>query len=263
MLRGGEEPGRRRVLDDPAILHDDDPVGGLGHQAHVVADDHHAAADALLRRVQGLDDLALRDHVERAGRLVGDDDLRVQHHRDGDADPLLHASGELVGEEVGDGGGKADAGQRVVDAGLGLPGGEPDAMVGEAVQHLLAHPQHRAQRIHRALRDVGDSLQARGADRRAIQPDEIEIADPGGTRNDPPRRLQHPHQRQRCRGLARAGLADEADALAGGDREGDVAHGMDDLPRREEIDREIGDLQQGHVRPSGADADWRARPGRR
>ena len=39
---------------------------------------------------------------------------------------------------------------------------------------------------------------------------------------DPPRRLDHPHHGERHRALARAGLADHAELLAGLEREADI-----------------------------------------
>ena len=41
-------------------------------------------------------DLGLHGHVERGGRLVGDQHLRVQRERHRDHDALAHAAGELV-----------------------------------------------------------------------------------------------------------------------------------------------------------------------
>ncbi len=43
-----------------------------------------------------LQDLGLDRHVERGGRLVGDEELRVAGERHGDHDALAHAAGQLV-----------------------------------------------------------------------------------------------------------------------------------------------------------------------
>jgi hypothetical protein len=45
---------------------------------------------------QQVDDLRLDGHVERADRLVADDQLRLEHQRARDADALALAAGELV-----------------------------------------------------------------------------------------------------------------------------------------------------------------------
>jgi hypothetical protein len=47
-----------------------------------------------------LEDLLLHGDVERAGRLVGDQKLRLAGDRHGDHHPLLLAAGELVGIAV-------------------------------------------------------------------------------------------------------------------------------------------------------------------
>ena len=96
MLRRAEQVADRRILGDPAILHDDHAVGDLGHQAHVMADQDQAAADPLLHAAQRLHHHPLGDDVECAGRLVGDDQARLQRDGDGNAGALLHSTGELM-----------------------------------------------------------------------------------------------------------------------------------------------------------------------
>ena len=44
-----------------------------------------------------LQDLRLDGDVERGGRLIGDQQLRIAGQRDGDHDPLAHAARKLVG----------------------------------------------------------------------------------------------------------------------------------------------------------------------
>jgi hypothetical protein len=46
--------------------------------------------------VEDVEDLRLDDHVERGRGLVGDHQLRLQHDRQRDHDPLAHPAGELV-----------------------------------------------------------------------------------------------------------------------------------------------------------------------
>ena len=43
-----------------------------------------------------VEDLGLDGHIERGGRLVGDQDVGVQHQGHGDHHPLPHTSRELV-----------------------------------------------------------------------------------------------------------------------------------------------------------------------
>ena len=76
VLGVGEHLARCSDLDQPPGIHHRHPVDELGHQAHVVADQDDGGVDLALDLVDRLHHLALGHHVERAGRLVGDDDLR-------------------------------------------------------------------------------------------------------------------------------------------------------------------------------------------
>ena len=78
MARPRDDVGDRRHLDKSAGIHDAEPVDELRHEAHVVADQDDRRAQFLLHPRQGRHDLALHDDIERARRLVGDDDLRAQ-----------------------------------------------------------------------------------------------------------------------------------------------------------------------------------------
>ena len=91
-----EEGVDRRLLDDPAAVHDDDVVGELGDDAEVVRDHDDRHVELLLQLVHQAQDLRLRRHVERGRRLVGDQELRVVDQRHRDHHALPHAARELV-----------------------------------------------------------------------------------------------------------------------------------------------------------------------
>ena len=94
----GEQGRRVRRLDDPARVHDRDPVGATGDDPEVVGDQDHRHAEPLAEVVEQFEDLLLDGDVEGGGRLVGDQQLRLAGQRHGDHDPLAHAAGELVRE---------------------------------------------------------------------------------------------------------------------------------------------------------------------
>ena len=100
-----------RLLDDLALVHHGDPVGEVGDDAHVVGDQHDRGAELVAAAPQQVEDLGLHRHVERRGRLVGDDQPGVEHERHRDDDALLLPAGELVRVVV-------DARLRVGDADL-------------------------------------------------------------------------------------------------------------------------------------------------
>ena len=104
-----EQLRRRRLLHDLTRVHHDDLVGAGAGQAEIVADQHQRHAEFGPQLEQQFHDLRLGGHVQRGGRLVGDEQLRAAGQRDGDHDALPHAAGELVRVLV-----KAPAGHRNV-----------------------------------------------------------------------------------------------------------------------------------------------------
>ena len=87
---------RRTDLDDVPEIHDGNPVGDVPHDRQIVRDEQVREAELLLQILHQVDHLRLNRDVERAHRLVGDDDLRIGRERAGDADALTLAAGELV-----------------------------------------------------------------------------------------------------------------------------------------------------------------------
>ena len=83
-------------LDDPAEVHHRDPVADVADDRQVVGDEQVGQPELALEPLEQVDDLGLDRHVEGADRLVGDDEVRVQGERPGDADPLALAARELV-----------------------------------------------------------------------------------------------------------------------------------------------------------------------
>ena len=61
-------------------------------------DEHHRHADFLLELADELEDLGLNGDVERRGRLVGDQQLRLAGERHGDHHALAHAARECMGK---------------------------------------------------------------------------------------------------------------------------------------------------------------------
>ena len=80
-------------LGDPAPLQHHDPVG-LAERAQAVGDgDRRPAPDQVVERLL---DLPLGLGVDRRGRLVEDQDRRVDQECPGDRDPLPLAAGERL-----------------------------------------------------------------------------------------------------------------------------------------------------------------------
>ena len=94
--RPGEQLVGRRDLDDPAEVHHGDPVGDVADDREVVGDEDVGEVELLLQVDEQVQHLRLDRDVEGRDRLVGDDELRLQHERPGEADALPLAAAELV-----------------------------------------------------------------------------------------------------------------------------------------------------------------------
>jgi len=84
------------LFHDATGIHHRDLVAHLGHHAHVVGDKQDGRARALLQLPDQMQNLRLDGDVERGGRFVGDQKLRLAEQRHGDHHALLHAAGQLV-----------------------------------------------------------------------------------------------------------------------------------------------------------------------
>ena len=98
--RRADEILRRAELDDGAVAHDRDPVAEPQRLRQVVRDEDHRLARLVLEPDHLVLHVAADERVERAERLVVEHHLRVDGERAREADALLHAAGELVGELV-------------------------------------------------------------------------------------------------------------------------------------------------------------------
>ena len=87
-------------LDDPAAEHDGDGRRDATHDMEVMTDEDHREGKLLPQVEEEIQDLSLDRYVERAQRLIGDQDVRGGGQRARDADPLPLAPGELRGEPL-------------------------------------------------------------------------------------------------------------------------------------------------------------------
>ncbi len=161
VLRRGEDLLDRAVLDDLAVLHHADPVRDFAHDAEIVGDEQDRHAEPGLELLEELEDLRLHGDVERGGRFVGDQEVRLVGQRHRDHDPLPLAAGELVRETL-------QAALRIPDPDLAKQfddAGARRATGQSAVQEqdfadLLTDGVERIERRHRFLEHDGDVLAA-------------------------------------------------------------------------------------------------------
>ena len=96
VLRPGEHVELGADLDQPPLAQHRDAVRDLGDDAEVMRHEKHRHAVAPLQLHDQFQDLRLRRDVERGGRLVRDEQRRLQRERHRDADTLALAARELV-----------------------------------------------------------------------------------------------------------------------------------------------------------------------
>ena len=256
--RRGVQLVARRHLAHLAEVHDGDAVADVLDDGQVVGDEHERQAVALLEVLEQVQHLGLDAHVEGRDRLVADDQRRVEHERAGDRDALALSTGELVWAAFG-GPLRVDADllERPVDDRSALRFRPPLPDV-EGFAHDVADAATRVERRDRVLEDHLH-LRASGAHVLRAERREIGALEHHGAG----RRPGQLHHRTSGRGLATAGLADDAERFAAADVEADPGHRADDqagAPDRE-LDHEVLDPEHRVVvdRPQRAPVP-RARP---
>jgi hypothetical protein len=83
-------------LDDLAHVHDGDAVADVADDGKIMGDEEIGQVELRLELLEQVDHLGLNGHVERADRLVADNELRFQRERSGNSDALTLAAAELV-----------------------------------------------------------------------------------------------------------------------------------------------------------------------
>jgi hypothetical protein len=153
----------RAALDHAAGVHDDDPIGHLGHHRQVVGDVHHRHAVVVAEAGQLGQDPVLGDHVEPGGGLVQHRHRRIADACHRDRHPLLLAARQLVGVAARQPrvGAQLDPFQRRLDR---LERRRAGAVCAQHIHHRVAHPQRRVECTAGILRHVGDDLAAQVAE---------------------------------------------------------------------------------------------------
>ena len=159
MLGVADDLPGRAVLDDPAQVHDGDPVGEMGGRGQVVGD-HQDAHPLLAQPVQERQDARPHRDVQHRHRLVGDQQLGVEHQAGGDRDALALPAGQLVRVAVDEELGRRQPGalQRLPHLGLALLLAARDPV---DEQRLFDRVADREARVERLVRDPGRSSGSR------------------------------------------------------------------------------------------------------
>ena len=262
MPRLGEELTDRRLLDDTAGVHDVDAPACLRDDAEVVADEEDRRLEAALEVDEQAEDLRLHCHVERARRLVREQEPRLADERERDYDALREAAGQLVAvaAHAAVGLGHPDDPQqldRLPLARLLLP---DTLRLLQRLLQLVPDGQHRVQGGDRILEDHRDLAAARALQLAPARAGEVPALEDDRAARHGGLGRQGVHDRAQRQALARAALADDADRLARLDLE---RHAVDDgeaVAVKLEPRDEVAHLEQRHQRDSGRSASARPSP---
>ncbi len=181
-----------------------------------MGDEDDGLLQALLELQQLVLHVAADQRVQRAEGLVHQQEVGVGGQGPGEADPLLHTAGELVGPRL------LPAFQSAQGQGLGgapLALGAGHALHLEPVAGVLQHVAVREQR--EVLEDHGDLRGPYVAQLTRGQRGEVLAAEEDASRGGFQQAVQHAQQS----GLARSRQTHDDEDLAGPDVEGGVDHG--------------------------------------
>ena len=95
---------RRSIENDPAIGHADHPLTKPFRQFHVMNVDDHGNVALASEVGHQFHDFHRGLRIERGGRLVGQQDLRMLHHGAGDPHPLPLPARQRIGALIGEAG---------------------------------------------------------------------------------------------------------------------------------------------------------------
>src|SRR6185437_59535 len=260
-----DDVAQRADFGDAPGIHDRHAVGSLGDDADVVGDQHDSRAMVAAELLDEGDDLRLDRHVERRGRLVGDDELRIAAQRQRDDDALAHAAREVVGvvvEALGRGR-DADFGEQLDRARAGLARRHL-AVRGNRLDELSADAVERVEAGQRILEDGADALAAD-----LPQPLGREVVDALAGKHDTacrdaPRPVDEADDGGAGHRFAGAGFADHAQHLAGADLERHIVDRDKLGPPCREFDAQMFDAEQRlrHQRSLGLSASRSQSPRR-
>ena len=222
MLRRADDFLRLGRLHDFAQIHHQHAMADVLHHRQIVRDKQIRQAALLLQIAKKIDDLRLHRNIQRAHRLVADDELRLHRQRAGDADALALAAAEFVRITPRVGRIQADGVQQFRNA---LP--PRRFAVGQMVnvQRLADDVLDGHARIQRAERVLENHLEfpPPRAQLGAVHAREIFAAEKNLAR----RRLHQAQDGAGQRGFAAAAFADEAERFARRDGETHAVHRFD------------------------------------
>ena len=244
-MRGSrKDPVHRRVLDHAAAIHDHHALGQFGDHTEIVGNQHqrHVLLGADLGDQR--ENLGLNGGIERRGRLVRHQHIRLAGQSHGDHDPLVHAAGQFmwIVAQTPPRIGNSNPVQKPQCFSLGRRARQA-AMPRQRFVQLPADAVQRVERTGRVLKDHRDLATTDLGQFRLRQVNKLlpaerhRAADAGAL-------AQEAQGRQPGDGLAAAGFAHNSQSLARGERQIDPVKRADVGLPVVEIDGQALDVDQ-------------------
>ena len=267
MARIGVDVLHRPALHEPAVIDHHHLVGHVRHHPQIVGDEEHRHAELGLQIAHELEYLRLDGHVERGGRLVGDEQGGAAHQRHRDHRALAQPSRELEGVAVQrpGGTGKPDHAEHLARERARLGAGR-GAVQPHRLADLVPDRVQGRERGHRLLEDHRDPAAAdrphRGAvgfERRDVDALRIPRIGPEAdlAPGDPRHRRQDPHHRLRDHRLPGSRLPHQRHRLAVRDaKRHPVDHAQHPLAVQADVHAQIGDFEDVAGHRGARDRHW-------
>mgnify|MGYP000659990541 CR=1 FL=1 len=221
----------------------------LRDDAEVVGDQNHRHFALTPDMVDQFQYLRLNRHVERGGRLVGDQQVGISGQRHRDHHTLLHPAGHLMRKGVDPRLRRRnpDVLQQLDHFGTHIGNLRPVQL--QHLGDLVADPENRIQRHRGFLKNIGDSAAADLPEPPRGKPEKVDpfpfprlkFDTVGG--GEGRRRRQQPGQRKTADALAAPGFADQRQDFPAGNLKGDPVHHRQHAPPGAEPDRKILHIQ--------------------
>ena len=202
-----------------AEVHDGDAIRDVFHHRQVVGDEQIGESTIALEILQQVHHLRLHADVQRADRLVADDEARFHGQGARNANALALAAGKFVRVAAGILRAQADLVEQLLHARIGR-GTLGQVMNGQSFTHDGADGHAWVERRERVLKHdlhfAAKAAQISGAECEDVGAVEVDSACG---------RLKEAQDRAARGGLAAARLAHECERFASGDVEGYAVHG--------------------------------------
>ncbi|MNS42859.1 hypothetical protein D3C72_752510 [compost metagenome] len=215
LLRVTEHLAGLGLFHQFAVAQHHDAVGHLRDHRQVVADVDRRAAIGRHGVANGGEDFDLGGDVQRRGRFVEDDQVRVTSHGHRGHDPLQLAAGDLVRIALADGFGVGQAQHPIqfhcVTHGLFAAHA---AVFHSRFDVLVDQSMGRVERSRRALCHIGNAQPPQFAQGFRLGLEQVDAVEVHRATGDPAAVAGVAHGRQAEGRLARAGLADQPQHLA-------------------------------------------------